>query len=69
MVQGSRDGFGQAEQAKAEKLAQLHQRLAAATPATKRPPRRHDWNGRRTAQAAVLVAILVWAIVAGSGIF
>ena len=69
MTQGKRDGFGQDEQAKAEKLARLRQRLAAATPPTKKPVWRYQWDWRRSAQAAALIAILVLAVVAGSGIF
>jgi hypothetical protein len=63
--------FALDEQAKAEKLLRLKQRLAAATPVTAKPksPRFENWDVRRAAMAGFLALIFLGAIVVGSGVF
>ncbi|GAB2896928.1 hypothetical protein GCM10027046_28060 [Uliginosibacterium flavum] len=62
-------GFALDEEAKAQKLERLRQRLQAATPATQKPVRRYEWDVRRTVMAVFLVLVFGLAIVAGSGVF
>lgn len=66
---GEQTGFALDEQAKAQRLERLRQRLAASTPVTVKPVRRTEWDVRRTLMATFLVLIFVLAIVAGSGMF
>lgn len=62
-------GFALDEEAKAQRLERLRQRLRAATPATQKPVRPSEWDLRRTLMAAFLMLVFVLAIVAGSGVF
>jgi hypothetical protein len=70
MDKSAHQRFARSEAAKADSAERLRARFATATPATKKPARRHeavDWP--RTLKAAALVLILVLAVVAGSGLF
>ena len=62
-------GFALDEEAKAQKLERLRQRLTASTPLTAKPVRRTEWDVRRMLMAAFLVLVFGLAIVAGSGVF